>query len=189
MRSWATATLFRSRVGRNDEVDAAIARAPRSPAAQWLFWLTRMRVAIQRSEDEMKMVAEELAATPFGQLPPLSALVKLPSRTLTTAEAVASVGPLVNAEESAARPRALGRLIVCEVAAFLGDEPGLEDAIGVLDTTSLVDLTWFDLCAPLEPYRARPWFVAVRDSVARRAEALDEVLRQLGVRGESRDSR
>jgi hypothetical protein len=143
------------------------------PTAHWLYWVTRMRVALYRGEDELKRIAGGLSATPFGQMPPLATLVKLADRSATTAEIQAGVAPLIGGEESAARPRALGLSIVAEAAAFLGDDETLKKTLVAIEATSFIDRTWFDGCPLFERQRRDRWFVDIRDRVVARAQKIE----------------
>jgi serine/threonine-protein kinase len=171
--AWSTGVLHRARSGR--DVEPGLTRAPTSmlPTAHWLYWLTRMRVALHRGEEELKRIAGGLSATPFGQMPPLATLVKLADRSATAAEIAAGVAPLIGGEESAARPRALGLSIVAEAAAFLGDDDTLKKTLVAIDATSFIDRTWFDGGPLFERHRREPWFVDIRDRVAARAQKIE----------------
>ena len=76
------------------------------------------------------------------------------------------------------RRRALYAQLVCEFAASLGRTEVALDALESADVACFFDACWVERCVSLEPLRAEPRFLAVRERVLARAA---EVRAALGV--------
>jgi len=78
--------------------------------------------------------------------------------------------------QHAMRRRTLMCQVRAEIYAVLGNIPEMLNAVEQADKITLLDLMWMDSCPLFAAHRTEPRWVAVRENVARRADAISEEL-------------
>jgi serine/threonine-protein kinase len=177
----AEGALTAALAGQLSRAEGFLARAPvaQTPASEWLYWVTRMRVAIYTGGEGAKQAARDLAKSPFAGVPPLSVVLGVLTRTATMEQVALAASVGTSAEFSLARARATAHAIVAEVAAHLGDADAAVRAIAATDAEGTVDIRWIERCRAFDPLRAR--IVSIRKAVAARAQRLEDMMGVLGV--------
>lgn len=163
--------------------DELLARAPvgRSPTNEWLYWVTRARIAMVRGGEMVGTTVDELRASPFSNIPSLAAVIRALTREATMAEVKNVLESSFGHDGAGARARTISLTIATEIAMYLGDTETAMECIALAEANGLVDLFWLDMCPLLAPLRARGAFVDVREHTRARAMRVVDALNAAGL--------
>ncbi|MBX3226814.1 MAG: protein kinase [Labilithrix sp.] len=161
--------LAHALAGEHERSDAILGAATAPERAGSDYWVNRMRCVYYRPTPERRAaLAAELAATPdFSMKAAVVAtfdLVEGRARTDATMKtALAVLGKRSN------RRISFGACVDAEVAAILGADDRVVQAVAQMDAAGSVDVVWLDRAPLLDRVRARPEVQAIRARVEARA--------------------
>ena len=158
--------------------DSYFGDEPSDPGLSNLYWLNRCRAALWLSDRDRARAWRTLLEARPGTFPGILMMLRSLTGDPPTNDELAAILRVASSGTQLLRRRALYAQLVCEFAASLGRTEVALDALESADVACFFDACWVERCVSLEPLRAEPRFLAVRERVLARAA---EVRAALGV--------
>jgi len=176
--AWANAVRYHALLGHDARVDALLAEPPQMRAVntEWLYWITRARVATLRGGDAPARLGDELDASPYGKTPVLAPLVAGLRNQQSVAGLRTAFRPFFLGDPALHRVRSFGHTFAAEMALFLGYLDVVREHLAGAVEAGTCEVAWWDAHALLAPLRGERWFEDLRHKVAARAERVREAL-------------
>jgi len=164
--AWRRARAY-ALLGDWERCDAIFADAPEDADGKNLYWLSRLRIALWRNEqDKAESFRRGIGGEKFFFLGISNAMCELLETGVVPSHAFSSI-------ESWTRGATVRRLafldqLRAEMLAYAGDYRGALRAVGDAEAHGLFDISWVDACPLLDPLRSMPLFQALRTRIETR---------------------